>query len=87
MKVVELNATWKGDSMVDTLQLEYLIKKSGHTNGDCADHLGITFNSFINKKTNKTEFKFSEIVKLAEYIGITINDPVFFATKVELNDT
>ena len=73
--------------MVDTYKLEYLIKKSGKTNQDCAEHLGITYQSFLNKKRNVTEFKYSEIVKLADFIGIGVDDRVFFAKQVELKET
>lgn len=69
--------------MVDTAKLNYLIEKSGHTSDDCAKHLGISPQSFHNKKTNRTEFKYSEVVKLAKYIGIKVDDRVFFAKRVE----
>ena len=69
--------------MVDTVKLDYLIKKSCHTFDECAEHLGISPMSFYNKKTNKSEFKYSEVVKLAKLIGIKVDDHVFFARKVE----
>jgi hypothetical protein len=73
----------KGGRMVDTVKLNYLIEKSGHTVNECAEHLGITPQSFHNKKSNRSEFKYSEVVKLAKFIGIKVDDRVFFEKKVE----
>ena len=68
--------------MVDTNKLEYYIKEAGHTNKECAQRLGISLQAFLNKAQNKSEFKYSEIKKLAEFINLDINDKVFFANEV-----
>lgn len=73
--------------MVDTIKLEYYIKKSGHTNRECAAVLGITLQTFLNKINNRSEFKYSEILKLAEFIDLDVTDKVFFAQEVEPNST
>ena len=69
--------------MVDSLKLAYMIKKAGYTNKDCAEKLGITLQGFLNKLNNKSEFKYSEVCILAEMIGTSIEDTVFFQKQVE----
>lgn len=69
--------------MVDTLKLSYLIKKAGYTHKDCAEKLGISYQAFLNKLNNVSEFKHSEICVLAPMIGASIEDKVFFQKQVE----
>ena len=38
---------------------------------------------FLNKLNNKSEFKYSEVCILAEMIGTSIEDTVFFQKQVE----
>lgn len=68
--------------MINRLKLEYKIKESGHTNKECAEKLNISLQAFLNKLNNKSEFKYSEILKLCDYIGIDIKDSIFFESKV-----
>ena len=42
---------------------------------------------FYKKLNNVTEFKASEIAKLKEILKLKAIEPIFFATKVELNST
>lgn len=67
--------------MVDSLKLSYFIKKAGYTNKDCAEKLGISYQGFLNKLNNVSEFKYSEIVSLAEMLSLSIEDKVFFQPK------
>lgn len=71
--------------MTDTLALEYEIKKSGKSMKEVADALGIAYSTFWSKMHNETEFKASEISKLAGLCGISIEkkEQIFFGQKRE----
>ncbi len=47
-------------------------------------HLGLSEQAFYNKMSGKTEFKNSEIVKLADILNLTMNDVnlIFFGGSV-----
>ncbi len=59
------------------------IARSGLTMKDCAKYLNISANSFSNKINNKTEFKASELAKLATLFKVSPN--IFFRCKVVQN--
>ncbi len=77
--------------MTDTQKLEELIKNSGLKIGFIVDKLGISRQSFNNKRQNITEFTPTEITVLCHLFSIT-NDlvrknEIFFALDVEYNST
>lgn len=75
-----------GEKMTDTERLADIIKCSGYKYGFLAASLGITYQAFRNKMTNKSEFVPSEIEKLCNLLSIrTLKDKndIFFASPVE----
>ncbi len=73
--------------MTDKTKLEIAIIKSGLTKHEVAKRLGLSDMGFYKKLNNVTEFKASEIAKLKEILKLKAIEPIFFATKVELNST
>ena len=68
--------------MIDTIELEARIKCAGLTKKDVASALNIAPMSMIRKSKNRTEFKASEIKKLAEILKIDQPDEfqrIFFS--------
>lgn len=69
--------------MTDTLRLRRIIKESGYKYGYVADNLGISYQAFRNKITNKTEFVPTEIEKLCNLLNIKElkdKNDIFFAS-------
>lgn len=66
--------------MCDTERFKELIDANGVKYGFLANMLGLSLKSFYNKMYCKTEFKFSEAKKLAEFFEITVKerDQVFW---------
>lgn len=64
--------------MTNTVELEILIKRSGLTKKEVAKRLGLSDMGFYKKINNITEFKASEIMILAELLGIENMDEIFF---------
>lgn len=64
--------------MTNTVELEILIKRSGLTKKEVAKRLGLSDMGFYKKINNITEFKASEIMTLAELLGIENMDEIFF---------
>lgn len=62
--------------MINTAKLDYIISASGYTDSACAKYLGISIQSFENKKNNRTQFMISEFKKLIELLGIRPEDNV-----------
>ena len=60
--------------MTDTEALKDLVKKSGLKYSHIASQLGITRFALQKKIENKTEFKASEIVALAEILKMTAGE-------------
>lgn len=72
--------------MTDTLRLRRIIKESGYKYGYVADNLGISYQAFRNKITNKTEFVPTEIEKLCNLLNIKElqdKNDIFFASSVD----
>ncbi len=65
--------------MTATNELRSLIVKKGLTQGDVANKLGISPQSFSYKLNNKIEFKASEIEALCILLCISDKDSIFFA--------
>ena len=60
--------------MCDTGKFKELIDANGVKYGFLANMLGLSLKSFYNKMYGKTEFKFSEGRKLAEFFEITVKE-------------
>lgn len=71
--------------MTHSAKLKGKIVESGLNQTWIAEQLGMTLATFNYKVNNKTEFKASEIKKLAEILHLTANEvnEIFFADKVE----
>lgn len=71
--------------MTHSAKLKGKIVESGLNQTWIAEQLGITLATFNYKVNNKTEFKASEIKKLAEILHLTTDEvnENFFADKVE----
>lgn len=50
------------------------VARAGVSNRAIAAHLELSEQALYNKMNGKTEFKNSEIVKLAEILGLSMND-------------
>lgn len=73
--------------MTNTKELEIAITRAGITKREIAKRLGLSEMGLYKKINNITEFKASEIKALAEILGITKIDEIFFANNVELKST
>lgn len=71
--------------MTNTLLLREAIDKSGLKHGYISDCLGITYQAFLNKINNKTEFKASEILTLSKILRLSVRErnDIFFAVNVD----
>lgn len=71
--------------MTNTALLDEYIKKSGYKKDYICDAIGITRPAFLKKRTNKAEFKASEIETLCKLLNISVGKrmEIFFATKVD----
>ena len=71
--------------MTHSAKLKGKIVESGLNQTWIAEQLGMTLATFNYKVNNKTEFKASEIKKLAEILHLTADEvkELFFADKVE----
>lgn len=68
--------------MTNTLELEIAIKRAGLTKKEIAKKLGISLMGLYKKINNITEFKASEISRLAELLNLTNSEEkeqIFFA--------
>lgn len=75
--------------MTNTKLLRKKINDSGYKLCFIAKQLGITYQGFLKKSNNETEFKASEIQTLCNLlnIGIQEKEQIFFALNVELKST
>lgn len=55
-------------------ELRAAIARAGVAHQDIAVQLGLSRQGFYNKLNNNSEFKNSEIKKLVEILGLTMND-------------
>lgn len=78
-----------GMSMTDKTELEVALLRANKTKREAAEAIGLTFMGFHKKETNITEFKASEIAGLQKLLCLSNDDVmrIFFARKVELNET
>lgn len=60
------------------------VARANVANKTLAAHLGLSEQALYNKISGKTEFKNSEIVKLADILNLTMNDvnDIFFSGSV-----
>lgn len=67
--------------MTDTEMLRERLKDSGYKMYFIAEHLGLSYQGFLNKVDGKTEFVAPEIKKLCELLNIGLEDKekIFFA--------
>ncbi|ADZ84499.1 MULTISPECIES: DUF739 family protein [Cellulosilyticum] len=68
--------------MTNTLELEIAIKRAGITKRKLAEMLGLSEMGLYKKINNITEFKASEIAKLAEILDLKNKDEIFFNQEV-----
>lgn len=57
--------------MTDSVLLRKTIERSGYKLRFLAERLGITYQGFLKKLNNETEFKASEIQTLYQILGMT----------------
>lgn len=71
--------------MTNTSLLRKKLDESGYKLRFIAKQLGITYQGFLKKINNETEFKASEIQSLKEILNLTDEerDMIFFTLKVE----
>ncbi len=71
--------------MTNANLLREKIDESGYKLRFIAKKIGITYQGFLKKVNNETEFKASEIQKLKELLNLTDEerDNIFFALNVE----
>ena len=57
--------------MLDTYELEKVIRQNGFTKKQIAEYLNLSEQRFLNKMQGKSEFKHSEISKLIKKLSIS----------------
>lgn len=75
--------------MTDEKEFEIMLLKHNTTKRKIANLLGISLSGLYNKLSNVSEFKASEIQKIATMLNLTVEEreKIFFAQCVELNST
>ena len=70
--------------MTNTVMLRDKLKKSGYKMKYVAAQLGVTYQGFLNKINNESEFKAGEIQTLYDLLGLTKDERenIFFADDV-----
>ena len=71
--------------MTDTERLNKKIKDSGIKKNWISEKCGMSYNSFLNKLNNKTDFTAPEISTLKDVLGLSpqeVND-IFFSQMVD----
>jgi transcriptional regulator with XRE-family HTH domain len=76
-----------GVSMTNTLEFEIAIKRAGLTKREIAKRLGLSEQGLYKKINNETEFKASEIDKLAKMLSISNVDEIFFHQNSDLKSS
>ena len=71
--------------MTNTDLLKEILSDSGYKLTYVANELGITYQGFLNKINNESEFKASEIQTLKELLNLKNKerDKIFFTKKVD----
>ncbi|SHE62521.1 hypothetical protein SAMN02745190_00842 [Schwartzia succinivorans DSM 10502] len=82
---VEKTATWGGECMTNTVELEIAIIRAGLRKKQVAEALGITKEGLRLKMNNKTEFTASEIATLYKLLNLNFESQqkIFFTQSVE----
>ena len=75
--------------MTDTMLLRAKIEESGYRLKFIAKKLAITYSGLLKKINNETEFKASEIQKLANVLKLDLKEKeeIFFAKDVDETST
>lgn len=75
--------------MTNSAMLRKLIEKSGYKLRYIAERIGITYQGFLKKLNNESEFKASEIQILYELLSMTEveREAIFFANIVDKTST
>ena len=75
--------------MTDTMLLRAKLEESGYRLKFIAKKLGITYAGLFKKINNETEFKASEIQKLANMLKLDLKEKeeIFFAKDVDKTST
>ena len=60
--------------MVNTLELKAAIARSGHTQKEVAEQIGISSYTFGKKAKNKSYFNIVEATIICEFLGINDNE-------------
>ena len=73
--------------MIDSKELNRIIRDSGMKREHIAKILGITSNSLKNKIEGRTDFKSKEILVLKKILNLSIGQigQIFFGEELELN--
>ena len=71
--------------MTDEKKLREVIKNSGYRMNHVAKMINLTYQGFLNKLTNKTEFTIPEMQNLCNLLNISAEDReiIFFANEVD----
>lgn len=71
--------------MTNTKLLKSAIQRSGYKTGYIIEKLGISYQCFLNKINNRSEFKARELQILRELLNLRDEEweEIFFANKVE----
>ena len=79
----------EGEKVTDTMLLRAKIEESGYRLKFIAKKLGITYAGLLKKINNETEFKASEIQKLANVLKLDLKEKeeIFFAKDVDETST
>lgn len=71
--------------MTNRIELENKVKASGYRTDFICEKLGITYQAWLNKLKNVSEFKQSEIAKLSEILDLTHDEinTIFFTEEYD----
>lgn len=69
---------------MDCKEFRAAIARAGVSKRDIAARLGVSEQAFYNKLNGRAEFKNSEIIKLSEMLGLSMDDVnlIFFSNSV-----
>ena len=75
--------------MTNEKEFEIMLLKHDTSKRKIADFLGISLSGLYNKLSNVSEFKASEIQKIATMLNLTVEEreKIFFAQCVDFNST
>lgn len=75
--------------MTNSSLLRDAVKRSGYKMSYISDRIGLTYQGFLKKVNNETEFKASEIQRLCELLTLSEDErtAIFFASNVGIMPT